>query len=194
MKRFNCTQRKFFPSFAVRPEGGRREYFRPQPSGSKDPITPSPVPHPAESARGFDVSRHTATKMRSRRRFPEQAGQGMRWITSLAREAGGTDAPTRHPPTPNLARLHANELPWPQDYDPAHSQLNFYPLLHPEALAEKMAAHYGVRAEEIAITRGSSEGIDCLYRAFARPAGMPSFFARPLSRCTAGTAISKARR
>ncbi len=70
------------------------------------------------------------------------------------------------PTTPNLARLHANELPWPQDYDPAPGQLNFYPLLHPEALAEKMAAHYGVRAEEIAITRGSSEGIDCLYRAF----------------------------
>ena len=90
----------------------------------------------------------------------------MSWITSLAREAVRNGRAYKAPTTPNLARLHANELPWPQDYDPAPSQLNFYPLLHPEALAEKMAAHYGVRAEEIAITRGSSEGIDCLYRAF----------------------------
>ncbi len=90
----------------------------------------------------------------------------MSWITSLAREAVRNGRAYKAPTTPNLARLHANELPWPQNYDPAPGQLNFYPLLHPEALAEKMAAHYGVRAEEIAITRGSSEGIDCLYRAF----------------------------
>ncbi len=90
----------------------------------------------------------------------------MSWITSLARESVRNGRAYKAPTTPNLARLHANELPWPQDYDPAPGQLNFYPLLHPEALAEKMAAHYGVKAEEIAITRGSSEGIDCLYRSF----------------------------
>ena len=90
----------------------------------------------------------------------------MSWVTSLARDAVRAGRAYQAPTTPSLARLHANELPWPQDYDPAPGNLNFYPLLYPEALTERLAAHYGVKASEISITRGSSEGIDCLYRGF----------------------------
>ncbi len=90
----------------------------------------------------------------------------MSWITSLAREAVQQGRAYMAPTTPLLVRMHANELPWPPDYDPAPGKLNFYPPLHPEALAGKMAAHYGVEPGEISVTRGSSEGIDCLYRVF----------------------------
>ena len=90
----------------------------------------------------------------------------MSWITSLAREAVQKGQAYKAPTTPVLTRMHANELPWPPGYDPAPGNLNFYPLLYPSALAERMAEHYGVKPEELSITRGSSEGIDCLYRAF----------------------------
>ncbi len=90
----------------------------------------------------------------------------MSWITSLAREAVQKGRAYQAPTTPSLARLHANELPWAPDYDPAPGNLNWYPLLYPAALTERMAEHYGVRPEEVSVTRGSSEGIDCLYRAF----------------------------
>ena len=92
----------------------------------------------------------------------------MSWITSLAREAVQKGRAYKAPTTTNLARLHANELPWPPDYDPAPGSLNWYPLLYPAALTERMAEHYGVRPEEVSVTRGSSEGIDCLYRGLLR--------------------------
>ena len=90
----------------------------------------------------------------------------MSWITALARKAVREGRAYQAPTTPVLARLHANELPWPPDFDPAPGQLNFYPLLQPEALAAAMAGHYGVQPGQITVTRGSSEAIDCLYRAF----------------------------
>ena len=103
----------------------------------------------------------------------------MSWITSLAREAVQNGGAYRAPTTANLARLHANELPWAPDYDPAPGKLNFYPLLYPAALTERMAEHYGVRPEEISVTRGSSEGIDCLYRAFCEANRDSALFCPP---------------
>ena len=84
----------------------------------------------------------------------------------MAREVVQKGRAYRAPTTSSLARLHANELPWAPDYDPAPGRLNFYPLLYPAELTGRMAEHYGVRSEEVSVTRGSSEGIDCLYRAF----------------------------
>ena len=103
----------------------------------------------------------------------------MSWITSLAREAVQKGRAYKAPTTPSLARLHANELPWAPDYDPAPGRLNFYPLLYPAKLTERMAEHYGVRPEEVAVTRGSSEGIDCLYRAFCESGRDSAIFCPP---------------
>lgn len=103
----------------------------------------------------------------------------MSWITSLAREAVQKGRAYKAPTTPSLARLHANELPWAPDYDPAPGSLNWYPLLYPAALTERMAEHYGVRPEEVAVTRGSSEGIDCLYRAFCEAQVDSAIFCPP---------------
>ncbi|MDE0679532.1 MAG: histidinol-phosphate transaminase [Gammaproteobacteria bacterium] len=103
----------------------------------------------------------------------------MSWITSLAREAVQKGRAYKAPTTPTLARLHANELPWAPDYDPAPGKLNFYPLLFPAELTERMAEHYGVRSEEISVTRGSSEGIDCLYRAFCESGRDSAIFCPP---------------
>ena len=101
------------------------------------------------------------------------------WITSLAREAVQNGRAYKAPTTPSLARLHANELPWPPDYDPAPGSLNWYPLLYPAALTERMAEHYGVRPEQVSVTRGSSEGIDCLYRAFCESGRDSAIFCPP---------------
>ncbi len=103
----------------------------------------------------------------------------MSWITSLAREAVQKGRAYKAPTTPTLARLHANELPWAPDYDPAPGKLNFYPLLYPAELTERMAEHYGVRPEEISVMRGSSEGIDCLYRAFCEAGRDSAIFCPP---------------
>ena len=103
----------------------------------------------------------------------------MSWITSLAREAVQKGRAYKAPTTSNLARLHANELPWPPDYDPDPGSLNWYPLLYPAALTERMAEHYGVRPEEVSVTRGSSEGIDCLYRAFCESGRDSAIFCPP---------------
>lgn len=103
----------------------------------------------------------------------------MTWITSIARQTVQDGQAYKAPTTPTLARMHANELPWPPGYDPAPGRLNFYPLLYPAALAERMAQHYGVRPEELTITRGSSEGIDCLYRAFCEANRDSALFCPP---------------
>ncbi len=103
----------------------------------------------------------------------------MSWITSIAREAVQEGKAYKAPTTPDLARMHANESPWPPGYDPAPGNLNHYPLLHPAALAGRMAEHYGVRPEEISVTRGSSEGIDCLYRAFCEANTDSALFCPP---------------
>jgi histidinol-phosphate aminotransferase len=73
--------------------------------------------------------------------------------------------------------LNANESPLPSPVDGARA-LNRYPEPQPAALRERMAAHYGVRAEQLMVTRGSDEGIDLLVRAFCR-AGVDAVLVAP---------------
>ena len=68
---------------------------------------------------------------------------------------------------PGSVRLNANEAPRP--LDAAGPALNRYPELRPAGLARGLAAHYGVRTEQVLVTRGSSEAIDLLIRTFCAP-------------------------
>jgi histidinol-phosphate aminotransferase len=63
-----------------------------------------------------------------------------------------------------LVRLNANETPWPAPG--SDTDLNRYPPERPVELTAKLASYYGVEADEILVTRGSSEAIDLLIRGF----------------------------
>jgi histidinol-phosphate aminotransferase len=69
---------------------------------------------------------------------------------------------------PALERLHANELPWRTPVDASLAGLNRYPEPQPHELVAKLAALYGVAAEQLLVSRGSDEAIDLLVRAFCR--------------------------
>ena len=64
--------------------------------------------------------------------------------------------------------LNANENPFPNG-DEGASALNRYPDPQPPELIRRLAGFYGVRTDQVLITRGSDEGIDLLTRAFCRP-------------------------
>jgi histidinol-phosphate aminotransferase len=68
-----------------------------------------------------------------------------------------------------LVRLNANENPWRPPGDDSPGGLNRYPEPRPFALTAGLAAHYGVDTERLLVTRGSSEAIDVVIRAFCRP-------------------------
>lgn len=61
-------------------------------------------------------------------------------------------------------RLNANEVP----SSPATATLNRYPLLRQQALESRLADLYGIPADALLATRGSSEAIDLLVRTFCR--------------------------
>lgn len=65
-------------------------------------------------------------------------------------------------------RLNANETPWRPPGDDSRDGLNRYPDPRPAELAAQLAAHYGVAADMLLVTRGSSEAIDMLIRSFCR--------------------------
>ncbi len=65
-------------------------------------------------------------------------------------------------------RLNANETPWRPTGDESAAGLNRYPEVRPTTLTAKLARHYGVAAERLLVTRGSSEGIELLIRATCR--------------------------
>jgi histidinol-phosphate aminotransferase len=67
-----------------------------------------------------------------------------------------------------LVRLNANETPWRPVGDSTADGLNRYPEPRPFALTAHLAAHYGVEAGQVLVTRGSSEAIDVLIRGFCR--------------------------
>jgi histidinol-phosphate aminotransferase len=69
---------------------------------------------------------------------------------------------------PAFDRLHANELPWRAETDRSQAGLNRYPEPHPLVLAQRLAALYEVRAEQLLPGRGSDESIDLLVRGFCR--------------------------
>ena len=76
-----------------------------------------------------------------------------------------------------LVRLNANEAPWPADGS-TRDGLNRYPQIRPLELHARLAAHYGVPPDSILATRGSSEAIDLLVRAFCR-AGVDEIMVSP---------------
>lgn len=67
---------------------------------------------------------------------------------------------------PGSVRLNANESPYRAPGDATARGLNRYPPPRPDALRNRLAENYGVAAEELLVTRGSSEAIDVLFRAF----------------------------
>lgn len=67
---------------------------------------------------------------------------------------------------PGCIRLNANESPWRLPGDTTERGLNIYPPPRPTMLRDALARHYGARASELLVTRGSSEAIDVLIRGF----------------------------
>lgn len=57
--------------------------------------------------------------------------------------------------------LNANESPW-------DNGLNRYPEQQPLELVDALAAYYALEPDQLLITRGSDEGIDCLLRLFCQ--------------------------
>lgn len=69
--------------------------------------------------------------------------------------------------------LNANESPWALIEQPTLraeevGSLNRYPAPQPAELVERAAQEYGVRPEQVLLTRGSDEAIDVLVRVFCR--------------------------
>lgn len=77
---------------------------------------------------------------------------------SSARRAGSTGS----------IWLNANESAWRNPAD-AGLGVNRYPDPQPAALRERLAALYGVRANQVLVGRGSDEAIDLLVRTLCRP-------------------------
>lgn len=69
----------------------------------------------------------------------------------------------------DTTRLNANESPWPSSTDHFRRPLNRYPEVRPLALHGALAKRFGCDEDQILATRGSSEAIDLLIRAFCRP-------------------------
>lgn len=67
-----------------------------------------------------------------------------------------------------MLRLNANETPWPPPGNQSTHALNQYPEVRPLRLTRRLAEHYGLQAEQLLVTRGSSEAIDLLVRCFCR--------------------------
>lgn len=65
-------------------------------------------------------------------------------------------------------RLNANEAPWRPPGDETRDGLNRYPDPRPRELTERLTAHYGLDPGQLLVTRGSSEAIDVLIRAFCQ--------------------------
>ena len=65
-------------------------------------------------------------------------------------------------------RLNANEAAWTTSNDQFRRPLNRYPELRPARLQSTLAERFGCAAENLLVTRGSSEAIDLLFRVFCR--------------------------
>jgi histidinol-phosphate aminotransferase len=77
------------------------------------------------------------------------------------------------PQVADTVRLNANEAPWTSSIDRFRRPLNRYPEIRPKGLQNALAERYGCRAEQLLVTRGTSEAIDLLIRVFCR-AGIDS--------------------
>lgn len=65
-------------------------------------------------------------------------------------------------------RLNANEAPWTSRVDRFERPLNRYPEIRPSGLRSILAKRYGCGEDRLLVTRGTSEAIDLLVRAFCR--------------------------
>jgi histidinol-phosphate aminotransferase len=65
-------------------------------------------------------------------------------------------------------RLNANESPQLNAEGNFRRPLNRYPEVRPQQLQRAMAERFGCRADQLLVTRGSSEAIDLLIRSFCR--------------------------
>ena len=68
-----------------------------------------------------------------------------------------------------FTRLNANESPWKAIGDNTEIGLNRYPPPRPVAINTLLSKEYQVKKENIMITRGASEAIDIIIRAFCEP-------------------------
>ena len=65
-------------------------------------------------------------------------------------------------------RLNANEAPWSSSADRFRRPLNRYPEIRPARLARALGEYFGCDPARLLVTRGTSEAIDLLIRAFCR--------------------------
>ena len=77
-----------------------------------------------------------------------------------------------------FVRLNANETPWRPPGDETRDGLNRYPEPRPAELTERLTTFYRLEPGQLLVTRGSSEAIDVLIRAFCR-AGQDSIVICP---------------
>lgn len=68
----------------------------------------------------------------------------------------------------NTVRLNANEAPWNSSGDRFRRPLNRYPEIRPARLQHQLSRRFGCEPDQLLVTRGSSEAIDLLLRAFCR--------------------------
>jgi histidinol-phosphate aminotransferase len=65
-------------------------------------------------------------------------------------------------------RLNANEAPWSSSADRFRRPLNRYPEIRPARLARSLGDYFSCDPARLLVTRGTSEAIDLLIRAFCR--------------------------
>jgi len=65
-------------------------------------------------------------------------------------------------------RLNANESPKSSPFDKFRRPLNRYPEVRPQWLQQALATRFGCAANQLLVTRGSSEAIDLIIRSFCR--------------------------
>jgi histidinol-phosphate aminotransferase len=65
--------------------------------------------------------------------------------------------------------LNANESPFSNNYQLDDSTFNRYPSCQPSTVIENYAQYAGVENEQVLMSRGADEGIECLIRAFCEP-------------------------
>lgn len=90
-------------------------------------------------------------------------------VTKLARpEIQGLEPYKAAEQVADTVRLNANEAPWTSGADRFRRPLNRYPEVRPWRLRETLARRFDCRPEQLIVTRGTSEAIDLLIRAFCR--------------------------
>jgi histidinol-phosphate aminotransferase len=68
----------------------------------------------------------------------------------------------------DTVRLNANEAPWSSRADRFRRPLNRYPEIRPTRLARALGDYFACDPARLLVTRGTSEAIDLLIRAFCR--------------------------